>query len=302
MDIISCFGDIAEENGWKITKHDDCLYTVTSTFERTCIDPFGFDVYDNGYPVTLGAFVDIVRGEYEDFDISKLTYSLLNSDGYYKDNCSYGLGTVYEDVRRAHSKLNDLCYALSDKYEQIKKNIEFYNEPHTAEELCSRSLEDVLDDESFSDGEIVDMMYSLVRDVVKYAVSHNSSKTNHIARELFGGTFSEEVLKCFDELPNGRDDENEQIRAADDGSNQLIKTVIELCPHCESEIEMLWSVSDRGYKAFCPVCGQRLMLCDECMHSGPDGEFADRCDFCSETDTCKHNQSKNKCEKKKEEE
>ena len=33
-------------------------------------------------------------------------------------------------------------------------------------------------------------------------------------------------------------------------------TATEWCPHCESEIEMTWNVEDRGYKAFCPVCGR----------------------------------------------
>lgn len=64
--------------------------------------------------------------------------------------------------------------------------------------------------------------------------------------------------------------------------------VIECCPHCESEIEMRWDVAVRGYKAFCPVCGQRLMLCDECLHSD-DGEYTGRCDYCSETDSCYRN-------------
>lgn len=72
--------------------------------------------------------------------------------------------------------------------------------------------------------------------------------------------------------------------------NKLTReTVIEMCPHCGNEIEMAWSINDRGYKAFCSVCGKRLMLCDECMHSGPDGEFVGKCDYCSETDTCQHN-------------
>lgn len=35
-------------------------------------------------------------------------------------------------------------------------------------------------------------------------------------------------------------------------------TVTEWCPHCESEIEMTWNVEDRGYKSFCPACGNRL--------------------------------------------
>lgn len=68
--------------------------------------------------------------------------------------------------------------------------------------------------------------------------------------------------------------------------------VAEVCPHCESEIEMRWSVKDLGYKAICPVCGNRLMLCDECRHRGPDGEYIPSgCDYDGKTDTCHFNQS-----------
>lgn len=66
--------------------------------------------------------------------------------------------------------------------------------------------------------------------------------------------------------------------------------VAEVCPYCESEIEMRWSVKDLGYKATCPVCGNRLMLCDECRHRGPDGELVPGgCDYDSESDTCQFN-------------
>lgn len=268
-DIISYFGEIAEEIGWKISRREDG-YTVESTFGCACIAPYRFDALDNGQPVTAGAFADIVCGEYKDFDVSKETYSRLNSDGYYKADCSYSIESVYSDVKRVHSKLDDLRLALADRYEQIEKDIVFYNEPHTTEEKCSYVLESVLGDDRLSDGEIVDMMYSLVRDVAKYAISHNNSKTNHLARELLGGVFLEEELKCFDEPP--LDDENGQLQAADDSLSCSINTVTEVCPHCENEIEMVWNVNDRGYKAFCPVCGQRLMLCDECAHCGPNKE------------------------------
>ena len=62
-------------------------------------------------------------------------------------------------------------------------------------------------------------------------------------------------------------------------------TVTEVCPYCESEITMEWDVADRGYKAYCPVCGSRLMLCDECQH----GEPGYSCNYDSKTDTCRHN-------------
>lgn len=65
-------------------------------------------------------------------------------------------------------------------------------------------------------------------------------------------------------------------------------TVTEWCPHCESEIEMTWNVEDRGYKAFCPVCWKRLMLCDECQHA----DDAMPCDYDRETDSCRFNQKR----------
>lgn len=66
-------------------------------------------------------------------------------------------------------------------------------------------------------------------------------------------------------------------------------TVTEWCSECEAEISMEWSVTDRGYKAFCPVCGKRLMLCDACQHRGPDGSYVEDCDYDSETNACRFN-------------
>lgn len=60
--------------------------------------------------------------------------------------------------------------------------------------------------------------------------------------------------------------------------------VTEYCPHCESEVEMFWNTDTDGFKAFCPYCGERLMLCDECHHSGTGN-----CDYSRETDSCRRN-------------
>ena len=59
--------------------------------------------------------------------------------------------------------------------------------------------------------------------------------------------------------------------------------VCEFCPECETEIEMRWNVKQDGYQAYCPHCGNRLMLCDECTHAD-DG--LDNCDYDAETDRC----------------
>ena len=66
---------------------------------------------------------------------------------------------------------------------------------------------------------------------------------------------------------------------------QMPNTVTEYCANCKEEIEMVWSVKDRGYKAFCPVCGSKLMLCNECMHSGVIFEIGG-CDFDFDTGKC----------------
>lgn len=55
-------------------------------------------------------------------------------------------------------------------------------------------------------------------------------------------------------------------------------TIVEVCPHCECEIEMVWDVDVMGYEAFCPVCGKNLLLCDECIHA--DDELNEGCRNC----------------------
>ena len=71
-------------------------------------------------------------------------------------------------------------------------------------------------------------------------------------------------------------------------------TVTEVCPNCSNEVTMTWNTAEDGYRAFCPYCGKRLMLCDECRHSELDkhGNACGVCNYDSKTDTCKYNQSK----------
>jgi len=59
--------------------------------------------------------------------------------------------------------------------------------------------------------------------------------------------------------------------------------VSELCPHCSREATIEWNVEQDGYKAYCPYCSKRLMLCSMC----PNGNSG--CDFDRETDSCKYN-------------
>ena len=58
--------------------------------------------------------------------------------------------------------------------------------------------------------------------------------------------------------------------------------VTELCQHCGHEITLLWDTTILGFEAVCPVCGSRLMLCDECRHTAENGP----CDYNRETNSC----------------
>lgn len=84
--------------------------------------------------------------------------------------------------------------------------------------------------------------------------------------------------------------EHEELAAATGDSNNRSHwfTITEVCPHCESEIEMRWNTGIMGFKAFCPVCGKRLMLCDECRHCKTCGP----CEYDRETDSCQRNEIK----------
>ena len=59
--------------------------------------------------------------------------------------------------------------------------------------------------------------------------------------------------------------------------NEMLREVVEICPHCDHENILQWDVEKDGYIIKCGECGREMFLCDECMH--PDGEFCDRCNW-----------------------
>lgn len=72
--------------------------------------------------------------------------------------------------------------------------------------------------------------------------------------------------------------------------------VCEICPECGAENIMTWDVEKEGYVAYCPHCGSKMMLCDECIHS----DNAPTCDWnphngcCREREKCKKNSKSSK--------
>ena len=67
--------------------------------------------------------------------------------------------------------------------------------------------------------------------------------------------------------------------------------VTEWCSECGQEVTFARNIKEGGYKAFCPNCGARLMLCDECQHR-TGGERIGDCDYCKANDSCMFNPAK----------
>lgn len=90
-----------------------------------------------------------------------------------------------------------------------------------------------------------------------------------------------QILDAVDELAGlfGKDlkaDPEEELE-------EHTEEVTEWCPHCETEVTLQWDIAEDGYKAFCPYCGNRLMLCAYCPR-------VEQCDYDEETDSCYYNQ------------
>lgn len=54
--------------------------------------------------------------------------------------------------------------------------------------------------------------------------------------------------------------------------------IVEWCVNCERQTVMLWNIKEDGLTAFCPYCGQKMMLCEQCTGD---------CDYSYGFDICK---------------
>lgn len=83
----------------------------------------------------------------------------------------------------------------------------------------------------------------------------------------------------------GKKPEKEQvfrvkIRRIKDVPPAGLREIDEVCPHCERENSFLWDTASEGFMAYCPGCGERLMLCGECFDSGENCDYNDYSDYC----------------------
>lgn len=69
-----------------------------------------------------------------------------------------------------------------------------------------------------------------------------------------------------------------------------LPTVYEMCPHCGQDVIITgWDVSIHGFETTCPYCGERMMLCDECLN----GSNPCSCDWDSNKNTCQRKEEHN---------
>lgn len=75
---------------------------------------------------------------------------------------------------------------------------------------------------------------------------------------------------------------NAEYIAQEEGGEERAE-VNEMCPSCEREVTIFWDTERDGYKAYCPYCGEWLMLCSACHDDGHE------CDYDRDTDSCRWN-------------
>lgn len=139
-------------------------------------------------------------------------------------------------------------------------------------------------------GQRVTVLRELNEAEIEIALARRTSLPKRMFRIRFPDgfvtdAFERELVDCPPEKPaDGCDKTGVAGTSTDFAETDRTYIVTETCPNCENEIEMRWDTDERGYEAVCPVCGGRLMLCDECLHSedNPGG----KCDYNSKTDSC----------------
>lgn len=47
----------------------------------------------------------------------------------------------------------------------------------------------------------------------------------------------------------------------------MMREEVEMCPECGYENVIQWNVEKDVWEIKCQQCGERIMLCDACMHS-----------------------------------
>lgn len=74
---------------------------------------------------------------------------------------------------------------------------------------------------------------------------------------------------------------------------------VEICPYCMNENIVNWDVEKDGYEITCQYCGEKILLCDACLHS--DDNKGGQCDWNDEKGCFRIHKQNNKFEKNRRE-
>ena len=97
-------------------------------------------------------------------------------------------------------------------------------------------------------------------------------------------------------LDNGKlefANEGTEIRVCEKARNW---EVTEVCPSCDFEVTVNWDTETQGYEIFCPNCGQKMLLCDACMHAEDGGVVI--CDWAANNGCFRNNPHKKRGKQK----
>lgn len=131
-------------------------------------------------------------------------------------------------------------------------------------------------------------------------------RSYNINMDYYNDEIFEEISECICRVLDAEEDwiifvqwtQDECLKKDEEEAARAIQQyeVVEVCPECGAENVMTWDVEKEGYVAYCPHCGSKMMLCDECIHS----DDAPICDWnpcngcCREREKCKKNSKSSK--------
>ena len=74
-----------------------------------------------------------------------------------------------------------------------------------------------------------------------------------------------------------KDSWNLARKIADYMDKDTLKEEVEICPYCMNENIIYWNAEKDGYEIICQHCGEKIMLCDACIHSNDNKR--QKCDW-----------------------
>lgn len=185
------------------------------------------------------------------------------------------------DIEKFMTYMKDTFGPMDDHFTyDMVENLARYamaHKAHTKDELCY-FLSNIIEEVRF--GEVA--MFEDDADLT----SIGRAEKQEVLKELYpgsSGTESDEQAQSYPEPSEAELCERPVLPVSAVSSSRPAQLITEECRHCQSVVELRWNTDTQGFSAFCPVCGQQLLLCNECLRTDPRCH----CDYDSKTDSCR---------------